>query len=70
MYLYMHVSVCVLLLLAGETVDRMIIVHDEDVIYYSDHNDNSINKLSLTTRKITFLLHSNSYSLEVDRDAG
>ena len=69
MYLYMQFSVCVLLLLVGKWVGRMIIVHDEDAIYYNDPHS-SINKISLTTRKITVLIHTKSNGLDMDRDAG
>jgi len=64
------VCVCVLLLLAGAWVGAMIIIPDENVMYYADHHNHSINKFSLTTRKITFLIDAASYGLAMDRDAG
>jgi len=52
-----YVHVCIIVLLAENWVLGMTVVPEENKIYYADFDDNSIDVLSLKTRKITVLIN-------------
>jgi len=48
---------CVIVLLVRAWIFGMTVIPEEQKIYYADCDDNSINILSLKTRKITILIN-------------
>ena len=67
---YIHVCICVLI--AENWVLGMTVVPEENKIYYADFDDNSINILSLKTRKITVLINQldEPRDFALDKDVG
>ena len=63
--------VCVIVLPVGQWIFDMDFVEEDNTIYYSDEQQNTVNVLSLDTHKITILAKvSNPRGIAVDRKMG
>ena len=67
-----YIRVCMCVLIAENLVLGMTVVPEENKIYYADFDDNSINILSLKTRRITVLINQldEPRGFAMDKDVG